>query len=40
MIATSSDATAEKVVCSFEINAFDRDLVSAGGWLAFADQKY
>ncbi len=40
MVATSSDTTTEKVVCSFEINAFDKDLVSAGGWLAFADQKY
>lgn len=40
MTATSSDAAAEKLVCSFEINTFDKDLVGAGGWLAFADQKY
>ena len=25
---------------SFELNPFDRDLVTAGGWLAYADKKY
>lgn len=30
----------ERVVCSFSMNPFDRDLVGAGGWLAYADQKY
>ena len=25
---------------SFELNPFDRDLVVAGGWLAYADKKY
>lgn len=39
MKATSSDGE-EELVCSFNINSFDRDLVSAGGWLSFADKKY
>ena len=30
----------ETVSCSFTMNPFDRDLVGAGGWLAFADQNY
>lgn len=30
----------ERVECSFSMNPFDRDLVGAGGWLAYADQKY
>ncbi len=25
---------------SFELNPFDQELVTAGGWLAYADQKY
>ena len=25
---------------SFELNSFDRELVQAGGWLAYADSKY
>jgi 3-isopropylmalate/(R)-2-methylmalate dehydratase small subunit len=28
------------VECSFSLNPFDKELVGAGGWLAFADQKY
>lgn len=40
MTARSSESSAEKLVCSFEINSFDKDLVGAGGWLAFADRKY
>lgn len=39
MTATSSDA-GEPVVCSFTLNSFDKDLVSAGGWLAYADKKF
>lgn len=31
---------ASDMVCSFTLNSFDRDLVVAGGWLAYADQKY
>ncbi len=30
----------DEVVCNFTLNAFDRDLVMAGGWLNYADQKY
>lgn len=29
-----------KATCDFQLNPFDRDLVLAGGWLAYADQKY
>ena len=30
----------DELVIPFNLNPFDRDLVRAGGWLAFADQKY
>ena len=30
----------EKKEFSFELNTFDRELVLAGGWLAYADEKY
>ena len=30
----------EKKEFSFELNTFDRELVLAGGWLAYADSKY
>ena len=30
----------ENKVISFELNMFDRELVQAGGWLAYADKKY
>ncbi|MCI5193174.1 MAG: 3-isopropylmalate dehydratase small subunit [Candidatus Electrothrix sp. AU1_5] len=30
----------ERVECSFSMNPFDKELVAAGGWLAYADQKY
>ena len=30
----------DKKVISFALNPFDRDLVLAGGWLAYADKKY
>jgi len=29
-----------EVTFGFELNLFDRELVLAGGWLAYADQKY
>ena len=36
-----SDAPGQPVVsCSFTLNSLDRDLVAAGGWLNFADQRY
>ena len=37
LIATSSDA---KVECPFSLNPFDKKLIGAGGWLAFADANY
>ncbi|KAB2888151.1 MAG: 3-isopropylmalate dehydratase small subunit [Desulfobulbaceae bacterium] len=36
-----SDAPAHPAVsCTFTLNSLDRDLVAAGGWLNFADQRY
>ncbi|MDR3090217.1 MAG: 3-isopropylmalate dehydratase small subunit [Desulfobulbaceae bacterium] len=35
--ATSGDAAYE---CAFPLNDFDRELVGAGGWLTYADQRY
>jgi len=35
--ATSGDAVYE---CAFQLNDFDRELVGAGGWLAYADERY
>lgn len=40
MVMTASPAGGDGVRCDFELNGFDRDLVSAGGWLEFADQRY
>ncbi|MGL1932912.1 MAG: 3-isopropylmalate dehydratase small subunit [Desulfotalea sp.] len=33
-------AASEPVEFSFEMNPFDKELVAAGGWLAYADSKY
>jgi 3-isopropylmalate/(R)-2-methylmalate dehydratase small subunit len=30
----------KKMVIPFRLNPFDRELVLAGGWLAYADKKY
>ncbi len=38
LIAT--DARGTKIECSFSLNSFDRELVAAGGWLAYADRNY
>ncbi len=38
LTATGGDGTT--VVCSFTLNPFDRELVGAGGWLAYADRNY
>ena len=36
-----TDAPAQPpVTCTFTLNSLDRDLVAAGGWLSFADQRY
>jgi 3-isopropylmalate/(R)-2-methylmalate dehydratase small subunit len=40
MIAVSESPEQPDLRFDFELNLFDRDLVSAGGWLAFADKKY
>jgi 3-isopropylmalate/(R)-2-methylmalate dehydratase small subunit len=40
MTASSSDPAQAPFSCSFQLNPFDRDLVAAGGWLAYADKKF
>ncbi|MCX5870822.1 MAG: 3-isopropylmalate dehydratase small subunit [Deltaproteobacteria bacterium] len=40
MTARSSDPAQGRITCSFQMNPFDRDLVAAGGWLAYADKKF
>lgn len=40
LTGTSSDQGTAPFSCSFTLNNFDKDLVTAGGWLAYADQKY
>ena len=40
MTARSNAPGQADVNCAFHLNAFDRDLVGAGGWLTFADQRY
>ncbi len=40
MTAVSDDPGQEDITCTFQLNSFDKDLVGAGGWLAFADQRY
>lgn len=37
---TASGAGGSPVISRFTLNAFDRQLVEAGGWLTFAEQKY
>lgn len=40
-LAASSDAPDQKkVLCSFALNSFDKELVAAGGWLTYADRNY
>lgn len=39
-MVVSGDAAPEPVEFKFEMNAFDKELVGAGGWLAYADSKY
>lgn len=40
-LTASSDASGQDdLLFSFSVNSFDRDLVGAGGWLAYADSKY
>ncbi len=37
---TAEGGQGGSVECAFTMNAFDKELVAAGGWLAYADQKY
>ena len=39
---TASEVKGEKhsVTCKFTLNPFDKKLIEAGGWLAYADQNY
>ena len=39
-LITAENSRGEKVDIGFELNPFDRELVKAGGWLAYADEKY
>jgi len=39
-LITAENDQGEKKDISFELNSFDRELVQAGGWLAYADKKY
>ena len=36
----AENAQGKKRVVQFKLNSFDQELVLAGGWLAYADQKY
>lgn len=38
--ARSSDPSQDDLVCSFALNEYDKKLVSAGGWLAYAEANY
>ena len=40
LTASSNDPEQKEVVCSFVLNSFDKELVAAGGWLTYADQKF
>jgi 3-isopropylmalate/(R)-2-methylmalate dehydratase small subunit len=35
-----ADNGSTQVECAFTMNPFDKELVGAGGWLAYADRKY
>ena len=37
---TARSASGEILSCAFHLNPFDKQLVAAGGWLAYADAKY
>ncbi len=38
--ASSDDPQQKGIICSFSLNSFDKELVAAGGWLAYADLNY
>ena len=37
---TATSDNGATVTCSFSLNPFDKQLIAAGGWLAYADAKY
>jgi len=37
---TSDNLSQEAIQCSFTLNEYDKSLVAAGGWLAYADSRY
>jgi 3-isopropylmalate/(R)-2-methylmalate dehydratase small subunit len=39
-IVTAESGPCGRLECGFTMNAFDKELVAAGGWLAYADKKY
>jgi 3-isopropylmalate/(R)-2-methylmalate dehydratase small subunit len=39
-LITAENSQGEKKNIPFELNSFDRKLMQAGGWLAYADKKY
>lgn len=39
-LLTATGGDGKSVECAFSLNPFDRELVGAGGWLTYADQKY
>jgi 3-isopropylmalate/(R)-2-methylmalate dehydratase small subunit len=40
LTASSDDPGQKAVACTFALNAFDKQLVAAGGWLPYADRHY
>lgn len=40
LTASSDKKDQDDLICAFHLNSFDKELVAAGGWLAYADQKY
>ncbi len=36
----TATGSGETVACAFSLNPFDKQLIGAGGWLAYADAKY
>ena len=39
-LITAENAAGKSLAITFSMNEFDRELVLAGGWLAYADKKY
>lgn len=40
LTASSDQKGQDDLICEFHLNSFDKELVAAGGWLAYADRKY